>query len=58
MDSAACEIPPGMFRYWTLDTKMTQFAAASGHVDLCAALIGKGAEKQALAFEGPTEDAL
>ncbi|PVH68701.1 hypothetical protein DL98DRAFT_474589 [Cadophora sp. DSE1049] len=32
------------------------FAAASGHADLCAVLIEAGAEKQALAYEGPTED--
>jgi hypothetical protein len=35
-----------------------QFAAASGHVDLCATLISQGANKQALAYEGPTENAL
>ncbi|KAK3361114.1 hypothetical protein B0T24DRAFT_691791 [Lasiosphaeria ovina] len=34
------------------------FAAASGQVDLCATLIRKGANKQALAYEGPTENAL
>lgn len=39
-------------------TNLIQFAAASGHVDLCAALIEAGAEKTALAYEGPTENAL
>ncbi|RYP62973.1 hypothetical protein DL771_009500 [Monosporascus sp. 5C6A] len=34
------------------------FAAATGHVDLCAALIDAGADKSALAYEGPTQDAL
>ncbi|RYP57535.1 hypothetical protein DL770_010648 [Monosporascus sp. CRB-9-2] len=34
------------------------FAAAFGHVDLCAALIDAGADKQAFAYEGPTDDAL
>jgi hypothetical protein len=37
---------------------MPQYAAASGHVDLCAALLNAGADKNALAYEGPTENAL
>ncbi|KAJ6197642.1 hypothetical protein J3E72DRAFT_419073, partial [Bipolaris maydis] len=32
-----------------------QFAAAGGHVDLCAMLIEAGADKSALVYEGPTE---
>ncbi|KAK3389737.1 hypothetical protein B0H63DRAFT_507253 [Podospora didyma] len=34
------------------------FAAAAGHVDLCAALIESGADKTALAYQGPSENAL
>ncbi|KAK1753305.1 hypothetical protein QBC47DRAFT_404660 [Echria macrotheca] len=34
------------------------FAAESGHVELCSFLIRKGADRQALAYEGPTEEAL
>ncbi|KAK0620114.1 hypothetical protein B0T14DRAFT_566891 [Immersiella caudata] len=34
------------------------FAARNGRVELCSYLIGTGADRQALAFEGPTEDAL
>ncbi|KXX77094.1 putative ankyrin repeat protein L93 [Madurella mycetomatis] len=34
------------------------FAATHGHVDLCRALIDLGADKQALAFVGPTAEAL
>ncbi|TVY81433.1 hypothetical protein LSUE1_G001778 [Lachnellula suecica] len=34
------------------------FAAANGHVDLCASLINMGADKRALVYEGPTKDTL
>ena len=35
-----------------------QFAAAGGHVDLCASLIRWGADKTALVYEGPSQDTL
>ncbi|KAH6838486.1 hypothetical protein B0I37DRAFT_239616 [Chaetomium sp. MPI-CAGE-AT-0009] len=34
------------------------YAAVGGHVDLCAALLEAGADNNALAYEGPTENAL
>ncbi|RYP86781.1 hypothetical protein DL770_004852 [Monosporascus sp. CRB-9-2] len=34
------------------------FAAAEGRIELCEALINAGADKNALAYEGPTENAL
>ncbi|KAH8695769.1 hypothetical protein GQ44DRAFT_832603 [Phaeosphaeriaceae sp. PMI808] len=34
------------------------FAASGGHVELCRTLIDLGADKQALAYEGPTAEAL
>ncbi|KAF9700525.1 hypothetical protein EKO04_001240 [Ascochyta lentis] len=38
--------------------KPLHFAAAAGHVDLCAMLIRAGADKSALVYEGPTESIL
>ena len=35
-----------------------KFAAAAGHVDLCASLIRSGADKRALVYEGPSQDTL
>jgi hypothetical protein len=35
-----------------------QYAVLGGHVELAAALIKAGADKNALAYEGPTENAL
>lgn len=37
---------------------MYQFAAQAGQVEMCAALIKAGADRQALAYKGPTKDAL
>jgi hypothetical protein len=37
---------------------IVQFAAMSGHVELCAMLIRFGADKSALVYEGPTESVL
>ncbi|KAH8704359.1 hypothetical protein GQ44DRAFT_820019 [Phaeosphaeriaceae sp. PMI808] len=38
--------------------KPLHFAAAGGHVDLCATLIEAGADKSALVYEGPTASIL
>ncbi|KAL5117771.1 hypothetical protein ACEQ8H_004381 [Pleosporales sp. CAS-2024a] len=38
--------------------KPLHFAAAAGHVELCAMLIRGGADKSALVYEGPTESVL
>ncbi|KAF2132818.1 hypothetical protein P153DRAFT_174268 [Dothidotthia symphoricarpi CBS 119687] len=38
--------------------KPLHFAAAGGHVDLCAMLIREGADKTALVYEGPTPSIL
>lgn len=35
-----------------------QFAAAAGHVELCAMLIRAGADKSALVYEGPSDSIL
>ncbi|RYO31391.1 hypothetical protein AA0113_g11847 [Alternaria arborescens] len=35
--------------------KPLHFAAAAGHVDLCALLIKGGADKSALVYEGPSD---
>ena len=37
---------------------LMQFAAAGGHVDLCALLIRLGADKTALAYDGPSSNIL
>lgn len=47
-----------MLRCFTHADLVLQFAAAKGHVDLCAALIKSGADKTSLAYEGPSKDAL
>jgi hypothetical protein len=50
--------PPPQKKYRDLDANAGKFAAAEGRVELCAALIKAGAEKNALVFEGPTQNAL
>ena len=41
-----------------ISTNLVQFAAEAANVDLCAYLISEGADKRALAYEGPTADTL
>jgi hypothetical protein len=47
-----------MFITETFKADTGKFAAAEGRIELCEALIRAGADRNALAYEGPTQNAL